>query len=1589
MSSTGDQTPSNLEGLFASLRSNNTKAYPAGISNRQDASPAPSSTNRQPSSFDFVIPSSQSQPVPSFEHAGSNLSYGFNGARAPTTSPQATLSKGVTSVPPSDQSSADRTANLLNLLKFNQPSPSAPATPPPQQPMATSLPGYAALQAAQSPSTHSVHGRGISASDLIASFMGKPLTPVARETTNTSPAPAKVGHAKIESTVPASQNPQDFLLQLLNRPKPEQSGASTQTSQPGKPNLQTQTAPEATVDGLSRHLADTILADMPATLEEHKSIGSPARNESPIRIFGINEATQPTPFEPKDMPKVEPQQTPKKPIFTYVNPFDQLAASSPRNAKSTKIKQQADTSGEGHKRKSKEPSPGPTQPSSRRKITSSGDEILQSVESPGPAPLKDGRSHVEALMGIGAPSTNPETVAEALNEVGGQVNKQVEYALAKAENEEAAKNAKIKHEGREDAHEPSLDALEQKLQDAAIDIKHELDQPVNKGVLEEALTTPVAQGVKEIIDEAAAGNARDAWESADGEDSPTKDDQDHVVPVYNFPMRPFVSIDIKQARPPHLLLREDSIMDIARFKKEFDQIDRTLATATTEFIVYAVPKHGGLRIIRQDDGLYQQIFPNKTDRIFNVSISTAPPGTASHGVQTVIATSIGGTVYWATVAKPEEEIFDKDHMEQHGLVFPPVPSHDDNTSGGQLKTRAKRSNRHPEFFAIGRGKIIQIVFPEQCRQSNFVSNGSVVETEKYFKDRSLKITTGKAGKDFTFSEDDSTIVSLDKAGRLRFWDIRDLVEEANATASKLAPAEVKTPLLTFVTTSPTEKSWPTSLLFADKPRPYVKGTAVRYIIVGMKQNHTLQLWDLGLGKAVQEVNFPHEKESDAICSVAYHPGSGIIVVGHPTRNSIYFVHLSAPKYNLPAMAQAKYVQRLANKDPSLPRPEATAIMSGMREFSFASKGQLRSFELLSVPAEVSKTTDEDEHPILFDLYVMHSKGVTCLNIKKDDLGWSKDSKVLYPIDAEAKGDIVVKDLREPQGVPFSEVSSANGDPGHSAPANAPHTTKILTKETGENFAAAAAKANNIQRNENATTGNVDMMSTKLEASALNGSTDIKSSAADKAEKKKKKRAGASAVDASSILPPAPSSYADAAQRARSPKPQPSLTSNTDTRAPAPKISADTPRPVPSIMDSESTRSITNGESISLGIQGDFLDKELKKIEKGVSAEFSKVMNRELDSLYRRFDEDKRVQDAAGAAKQDAILRLVSSTLGDNVEKALSRIIGASIQQVVLPAISDVTASAIDRKVSEVLTQQLHHAIPPQLKLALPEAMSKAVQKPEVLRVISDQIASKVSALVESEFSTALHNTISPAFKNLAISAAQSMAAETERRVRDQIQKAGSKQQEDRDKIENLTKLVRSLSETVHTMAAAQSGFQNEILKLQTQVVHERQAESSRTGSRQYQEASLPSTVSPPPAKSPQQEELEAISAVMTEGRYEEGTIQWLQSGHQVELFDQFFVRCSPAYLQHLSPLVALSVGAAVTATLETNIMERLTWLENVFATIDPKDPEIRDVVPSILDVLSQRLEGQYMRIAEIDPRDPVLRKIPPLTRRARELRALS
>ncbi|EER37303.1 conserved hypothetical protein [Histoplasma capsulatum H143] len=1351
-------TPADLQALFANIK---PRPSPNNASNLP-SSEAQSHRHNGSSPGEFPFPSSTglfqatvSSPLYSPQYTGTPPHHASD-----VISPNVQTPRNNTQSPQQQSLNADRTANLLSLLKF---SPASQNVSAPKQSLAETVATEQPQGDAPVGTTQGGHGRGISASDIVASFMGKPTTSTSAATglMSSGLAAAQPSDRPV-TTSPPADNAQDMLLKLLNLPKPQ-------------------------------------------ILQSEQSVTAVAeeRRASPMRLFGSGESRETTPFEPP----IHSQ--PKDSIFTYVNPFEQLAAASPRNRTPQGSRSRAlpgASPAPDIANAKKNGVPALIQVNGQRKRPEPSRDIPVSsspLETDENAAITPGPDASEVSMGPDQKKVKikKETVPEALGEVAGQVDKEVEDALARAAAEEVAH---IKEEVEEESSKAVLKALAEKFEQTALDAQEEPEKDISIEVTPKS-SPPAASNLKESADD-TNGAVVDSWESETG----------RVIPVYNFPLKPFMSITWKGNTENIFSLRSDGIMDIARLKKDFDQLDRSLTSATSDYIVYALAKNGGMRIVRQDDGQDRQVFRSTNDRVFNVSLSTTAPGSSTAKEQVVMGIGVSGAVYWATISKADNNLFEKDALERDSLIFPPFPSSDENTSGGQLKTRARRSSRHPEFFAIGRGKFIHIVWPHFAISPKYgvTKTHREVDTEKFFKEKSVKIATGKAGKDFTFSDDDTVIVSLDKTGRMRFWDIRDVADFPHANTSKL-PADIRVPLLTLVTGSPTEKSWPTSVLFIDKLRPYTKASALRYVLVGLKQNHTLQLWDIGLGKAVQELKFPHDNESDAICSVAYHPGSGIIVVGHPTRNSIYFVHLSAPRYSLPLMSQATF------------------------------------------PPQVDEqSTNGDVAP----------KGVP-------------------------KGKEPAKKATGPgQESVVGVESSRNQSPSKQPP----------KKKTG------------------------DSVSTSDQHDQAAASTD-------KSEKRKKKKADNG---------------------------KPKEISNKE----ADQSQLEIPQ---SVLATETHGSFATGasidngpaEAINIGVSSDFLNKEVKKIEKAVSTEFTKCLNRELDALYVRFDQDRRSQEQAATAKQDAVLRLVSSTLSDNVEKNLSRIIANNVQSMVVPALIESTAKSMDQKIKEGLSQQLDLIAPPVIREILPVAVQRAMSNENMHLRISELISASLSNRVERDISKVLHEKIVPSFKDESIQQARIITGEVERQFVGQMKQYELRQQNDSAKIDQLTMLVRSLSETVSTMAAAQSQFQKEILNLSRQLGVK--AELPETSS-----ATNPVRGVPPPEPSPEEAELQEISELLNTGRYEEGSIRWIQSSQQADLFSNL---------------------AAVTSSFETNVMDRLNWLERVFQAVKVRDPEIYEVAPKIMTVLIQRLEALYMAIAENTPHDPVLRRIPRLTRWARDL----
>jgi hypothetical protein len=358
------------------------------------------------------------------------------------------------------------------------------------------------------------------------------------------------------------------------------------------------------------------------------------------------------------------------------------------------------------------------------------------------------------------------------------------------------------------------------------------------------------------------------------------------------------------------------------------------------------------------------------------------------------------------------------------------------------------------------------------------------------------------------------------------------------------------------------------------------------------------------------------------------------------------------------------------------------------------------------------------------------------------------------------------------------------------------------------------------------------------------------------------------------------------------------------------------------------------------------DASLKNIEARVSGEVKKLFGDSLDSLRQNIKDDRRAQAASAEAKQDAMLRLVSATLSDNIEVTLGRIVDTSIQQSVLPVIAEVTAKVVEEQLSVKLNSHIAETLPKEIKKNIPDAIDQALRQPQLLKLMSESLAKSVSFRVEEQFASLLQNVVTPAFSKLAIQSSQKVAADLQREATQHIEGLQRQRHADSVKIEQLTQLVTGLTQTVSSMASAQAEFQAQFLKMQQQAAIDRrdaaarQSQSEGHGHTSHNSTSRSSTALTGPVeveKSASDIEYEtmlrSISAAMNEGEFENAVIQWLQTRREQEFFQNFFSRYNPDFIRELSPLLLLSLGATITLEMNDELLpQRVAWLETILGS---------------------------------------------------------
>lgn len=1214
-------------------------------------------------------------------------------------------------------------------------------------------------------------------------------------------------------------------------------------------------------------------------------------------------------------------------------------------------------------------------------------EVVDAEPTPGSSPHEAARQALDRTSSYQShhPSqaspvfdADKEPVASAVNDIAGKADRDARAALDRAE-----KDAHVANEHAE--------KLAEKDNGKSQSVNS------NRSVKETDSLTEKVQTLHLLEDEQGVA---DSWENADqNEIVVIEEPETPPVNVYNFPMKPWISITLQEdaidSRPQ---FREESVMNIARVKKEFDQIDRNLYTASEAYMTYGMSKHGGLRVIRQDDGKDAKVFTDTKDRVFNVSMSVTPSDHDGVHREAIIGTGVGGAVYWVQIKDGEKDHIEDANLEQYGFTLPPLPAQEGDAPSGALKTRARASTSHPEYFAMGRGKCIHFIWPAYILQKNLFKSvhDRVADTEALFKECSLKINTGKAGKDFTFSQDDTVVVSLDKSGRVKFWDVRELtaVKEGSSSRAPLpahSELEVNEPLMTLASTPEGEKAWPTSVLLLDKQRPYQKRCALRYMIVGMKQNHTLQLWDLALGKPVQEFNLPHSKESDAVCSVMYHPASGMIIIGHPTRNSIYFAHLSAPKYNLKGLSQAEYMQRLAAQDPSIPQPDSTAVISGIREYSFADRGILRSLDILSSPA---LSSDADE-PTLFELYAMHSKGVACILIKQHELGWSRDNKVINAIDAVSAGVVTVSKLRSTQSVepvtPAEPRAAGRGSSSKDAPQQSTPTNSESAKN-GPDFTTSAKSKTDKDTD------------TPVQSSKENANPT------EKPERKSRKKKG----------------------------------KDTDAAASS--------TPAPTAREVQSAKADVGKSAAANGLSHDVLDSAIASLETRLTASVSDTLKSSLRSLQGKIDDGARVRDESFNHHQLKLLDMVSEVLNDNTQKVLESLIHRQFTELVIPAIGEKASKSVTDILNSKLQPSVVASVQKEIQNAVPQAVNRSLRSGDFVASIADRVGAAVTGSLQQDLVASLTHHLTPALSNAAAQSAQRSMNEIHQQYQEQIDILQSQHRSDSGKIDQLLAHVTHLTDTVTNMANSQAALQAEFLKFKQQQVHELPAVGTAFGSGPHSNvgSQAHSNIAPghsnaftpnqghqaqqymssPPYGNNRQvqsphgsiapsdhigpannvsavagayanqmnrseadadndlsQRIQLVEQAIQEGRLQDAIIQWVQSQRKDEIFRQCLSRYPPNRFDNLSPLMLLVVIATLAKDLRLSplIKDQIDWIEMAVRSFgesvsnqDWERDDFRDVMqsaPATMDMLMSKMTPLLDAMHDRYPTDPFLMKL--------------
>ncbi|KAM6500667.1 hypothetical protein JOM56_003681 [Amanita muscaria] len=427
--------------------------------------------------------------------------------------------------------------------------------------------------------------------------------------------------------------------------------------------------------------------------------------------------------------------------------------------------------------------------------------------------------------------------------------------------------------------------------------------------------------------------------------------------------------------------------------------------------------------------------------------------------------------------------------------------------------------------------------------------------------------------------------------------------------------------------------------------------------------------------------------------------------------------------------------------------------------------------------------------------------------------------------------------------------------------------------------------------------------------------------------------------------------------------------------------------------------------------GQALTREIKKTEESLHNRISRLINKEMDKQHQRFEEARANEQVEDFARQEKILKLISTELTRNTTRVVETAVKNEIQSSVLPALEAITKS----EVKAALNDQVGRGLVDTVNQTLPAEIEKLLLRSDFSGHFAHNLSTNMTPLIERHVKEAIAKTFIPVYSQQSSAIHQELLREMRAElynVKTELTAWHSELARNHESsIRDLEHTVRALSDQVkyHGINSPSSGIHWQ----QNQPSHNSPGPAvTQMQPSHLRQPTIPTGVQPTssyvPAKFPQQSQQQSVlhsswfpSGIAAPQASHPATIpqppplqpqaqQVTQERSPPDQWDETYLkilnRQDPGELRdllaHTNPDVVMplngpsQVSQAVVLTLihrlsamvgetapsDEQFKTSLWWLQRSIVTLRPEDKLISDFIPRVIPNVQQLLNTTKQRI---------------------------